>query len=52
MHEIVTLVEEHSSPPNLIVNLDQTPSKYVPSGRHTLAKKNANQCPLRVSETK
>ena len=39
MHEIVEFVEEHNIPPNLKMNLDQTPSKYVPSGRHTLAKK-------------
>ena len=27
MHEIVELVEEHNIPPNLKMNLDQTPSK-------------------------
>ena len=47
MHEIAALVEKQNIPPNLIMNLDQTPSKYVPSGRHSSAQK-TNQCLLRV----
>ena len=30
LHNIVTLVEEHNIPRNLILNLDQKPLKYVP----------------------
>ena len=30
LHNIVTLVEEHNIAQNLILNLDQTPLKYVP----------------------
>ena len=39
LHNIVTLVEEHNIPPNLILNLDQTPSKYVPMLHNIMAKK-------------
>ena len=37
MHEIVTKVEKHNIPPELILNIDQTPLKYVPVGNETLA---------------
>ena len=39
LHEIVSVVEKHSIPSSLVVNLDQTPSKYVQASRHTMAKK-------------
>ena len=39
LHNIVTLVEEHNIPQNLILNLDQTPLKYVPVSHNTMAKK-------------
>ena len=42
LHDIVSLVEEHKIPKSLIINLDQTPSKYVPVGNSTLAKKGAS----------
>lgn len=42
LHDIVSLVEEHKIPESLILNLDQTPSKYVPVGNSTLAKKGAS----------
>ena len=37
LHEIVTKVEKHNIPPELILNIDQTPLKYVPVGNETLA---------------
>ena len=37
LHEIVTKVEEHNIPSELIINIDQTPLKYVPVGNTTLA---------------
>ena len=46
LHEIVSVVEEHSIPHSLIINLDQTPSKYVPVGNTTLAKKNSSSVVL------
>ena len=39
LHEIVSIVEKHSIPPSMVVNLDQTSSKYVQASRHTMAKK-------------
>ena len=36
LHEIVTKVEKHNIPPELILNIDQTPLKYVPVGNETL----------------
>ena len=39
LHNIVTLVEEQNIPQNLILNLDQTPLKYVPVSHKTMAKK-------------
>ena len=37
LHEIVSIVEKHKIPPALIVNIDQTPLKYVRVGNETLA---------------
>ena len=37
LHEIVSKVEKHSIPSELIINMDQTPLKYVPVGNTTLA---------------
>ena len=37
LHEIVTKVEKHNIPPELILNIDQTLLKYVPVGDETLA---------------
>ena len=37
--DIVSLVDSHNIPDSLILNLDQTKLKYIPSANHTLAKK-------------
>ena len=39
LHDIISYIEEHNIPSNLVMNLDQTPLKYVPVSHHTLAKK-------------
>ena len=39
LHDIVKLCIEHNIPDELIVNIDQTPSKYVPTDRVTMTKK-------------
>ena len=39
LHDIVTIAEEHKVPSCLILNLDQTPLKYIPVGRQSLPKK-------------
>ena len=38
-HEIVSLIEEHDIPCSMIINIDQTPLKYVPTDNFTLAAK-------------
>ena len=45
MHKVVKKVEKHSIPHSLILNVDQTPSKYVPSARYTLAQRNSKEVP-------
>ena len=35
LHEIVSKVEKHNIAPELILNIDQTPLKYVPVGNET-----------------
>ena len=42
-HSIVEKVEECSIPKSLILNFDQTPSKFVPVSSSTLAKRNSKQ---------
>ena len=39
LHDIVAYIKEYDIPSNLVMNLDQTPLKYVPVSHHTLAKK-------------
>ncbi len=46
LHEIVNTVEEFDIPPSLVINLDQTPSKYVPGSRSTLAKEGSKNVPI------
>ena len=38
LHNIVTIVEKYEIPHSLIMNLDQTPLKYLPAMNHTMAK--------------
>ena len=45
MHKIVQKVEKRNIRHSLIINADQTPSKYVPVGRSTLAEKNVKDVP-------
>ena len=40
-HDIVHAVVSHSIPDELIINADQTPSKYVPTANVTMAEKNS-----------
>ena len=39
LHQINDLVEENNIPPSLIMNFGQTPLKYAPATRQTLAEK-------------
>ena len=40
LHSIVTIVEKYEIPHSLILNLHQTPLKYIPAMNHTVAKQN------------
>ena len=51
-HQIVEKVEKYNIPDSLIVNLDQTPSKYVPVASTTLAKRNSKQVSIKGSDDK
>ena len=51
-HDIVSKVEKFSIPHSLIINLDQTPIKYVPAGRTTLAKKNTKTVRIKGTSDK
>ena len=52
MHRIVQKVEKYSIPPSLIINIDQTPTKYVPVSKSTLAKKGTKHIPIAGSNDK
>ena len=41
LYQIVNAIEKWDIHPDLVVNFDQTPSKLVPVGRSTLAKRNS-----------
>ena len=45
-------MEKFSIPHSLLINLDQTPIKYVPAGRTTLAKKNTKTVPIKGTSDK
>ena len=49
-HRIVSLVERHNIPPQLIKNFDQT--KYVPTNKSTMAQKGSSSVPIAASEDK
>ena len=40
---ITSIVEKHKIPESLVINSDQTPSKYVQVGRFTMAPKGAKK---------
>ena len=46
LHEIVNNVEKFQIPSSLVLNLDQTNSKYVSIGKTTMAKKGSNSVPI------
>ena len=46
LHQIVNNVEKHQIPPNLIINFDQTPSKYVQVSSTTMDKKGGSNVPI------
>ena len=48
-HDIASKVEKFSILHSLIINLDRKPTKYVPVGQTTLAKKNTKTIPIKGS---
>ena len=46
LHEIVNNVEKFQIPSSLVLNLDQTNSKYVSMGKTTMAKGGSNSVPI------
>ena len=51
-HRIVEKVERYDIPDSLILNFDQTPSKYVPVASTTLATRNSKQVCIKGSDDK
>ena len=52
LHEIVPKVEKHKISPELILNIDQTPLKYVPVGNETLAPRGETSVTIEGSSDK
>ena len=52
MRKIVQDVKKYNIPYSLILNADQTPSKYVPTARYTLREKNSESVPIAVGAEK
>ena len=52
LHDIVKLCIEHNIPDELIINIGQTPSKYVPTDRVTMAKKGSKHVSRKGSADK
>ena len=51
-HQITTLKEKHQIPYSLFINIDQTPSKYVPVSSRTMAEQNSKHVAIRGSTYK
>ena len=52
LHKIVKIVEKYEIPHSLIMNLDQTPLKYIPAMNHTMAKQNSKSVSIAGSSDK
>ena len=52
LRDTVSLVDDHNIPDSLILNLDQTKLKYIPSANHTLAKKGSKSIGIAGSNDK
>ena len=52
LNEIVSKVNRYKIPDSLIINIDQTPTKYVPVGKSTLAAKNSKSVSVAGSSDK
>ena len=52
LNEIVTKVEKHNIPPELILNINQIPLKYVSVGKETLAPRGETSITIEGSSDK
>ena len=52
LHNIVTIVKKNEIPHLLIMNLDQTPLKYLSAMNHTIAKQNSKSASIAESSDK
>ena len=52
LHKITSLIEKFKIPDSLVLNLDQTPLKYVPAMNHTMAKRNSKSVAIAGSTDK
>ena len=51
-HEIVSLIEEHDISCSMIINIDQTPLKYVPTSNFNLAAKGSTTVTMQAGSDK
>ena len=52
LYGIVKKIEDNDIPPSLVVNVDQTPSKYIPVLNKTMATKGSKTVPIKLSTEK
>ena len=52
MHDIVDICIEHQIPNELIINIQQTPSKYVATGKVTMAEKGSRHVSRKGADDK
>ena len=52
LYGIVSKIERNNIPHSLVLNLDQTPSKYVPTSNKTMAPKGSKTVPIKGSTDK
>ena len=52
LYNIVTIVEKYEIPHPLIMNLDQTPLKYIPAMKHAMTKQNSKSVSIVGSSDK
>ena len=52
LHDVVRKIEDNNIPASLVLNLDQTPSKYIQSSRYTMEKEGTKSIPIFGSSDK
>ena len=52
LHGIVKKIKDNGIPPSLVLNLDQTPSKYIPVLNKTMVPKGSKTVPIKGKNLK